>query len=135
MSNHSMQDSDVTKCIKACLRTSHLCLEAFHYCLEEKGTAFSGKHLAILQFCADACQLSAKLLIGESSFHHQACELSYELCQACATECERYEYDEVFKHCAESCRYTAELCRGMSGMTVRVSTAEIQKAKSPLGLT
>ena len=131
MHNHAVQDSDVTKCIKACLNTTRSCLETFHYCLEEKGTAFSGKHLQLLQLCADACSLSAKLLIAESEFHHQSCELAFEMCLATAVECERYEYDEIFKHCAESCRRSAEMCRAMTGMTVKVPVSEVQKNKSP----
>jgi len=125
MPNHQIQDSDVTKCINLCLTCARSCLETFHYCLEEKGTAFSGKHLALLQYCIDACQLSAKLLIGESEFHHQSCELCFEVCNACAVECERYEYDDVFLNCAEICRKCAESCRAMAGMTVRVPREEV----------
>lgn len=127
MSVHLMQDSDAAKCIKDCFNCARSCLEAFHYCLDEKGTAFSGKHLSLLQFCVEACELSARLLVAESSFANQSCELTFELCQACAVECERYEYDEIFKHCAEACRRCAESARGMSGMTVRVPKTEIEK--------
>ncbi|WP_413612712.1 four-helix bundle copper-binding protein [Bdellovibrio sp. HCB-110] len=130
MPTHPMQDSDITKCINNCLNCARSCLETFHYCLEEKGTAFSGKHLSLLQFCVDACRMSAQLLIAESPFHNQACELSFELCQACAIECERYEYDEVFQQCAAVCRRCAESCRAMSGMTVRVPREEIEKRAS-----
>lgn len=122
---NQLQDSDVTKCIKNCLSCERVCLETFHYCLENKGTAFSGKHLSLLQFCVETCRLSARLLIAESEFHHQACELTYEIATACAIECERYEGDDVFKHCAEVCRRCAEACRGMAGMTVRIPTPEV----------
>ncbi|KYG68667.1 hypothetical protein AZI87_05380 [Bdellovibrio bacteriovorus] len=120
MAMNQIQDSDTAKCINNCLASVRVCTETLHYCLQQKGTAFSGKHIALLQFCADACSISAKLMIADSEFHHQACELSFELCDACAIECERYEDDEVFANCAEVCRRCAESCRGMAGMTVRM---------------
>ncbi|WP_415064317.1 four-helix bundle copper-binding protein [Bdellovibrio sp.] len=121
---NQIQDSDITKAINNCLNCARSCTETFHYCLEQKGTAFSGKHLSLLQICVESCQLSARLLIAGSEFHHQACELSFEICEACATECERYEEDEVFKRCAATCRRCAEYCRAMSGMTVKLPLTE-----------
>ncbi|WP_295904428.1 four-helix bundle copper-binding protein [uncultured Bdellovibrio sp.] len=130
MPTHPLQDSDITKCINLCFSCSRSCLETLHYCMEEKGTAFSGKHLSLLQFCVDACQMTARLLIAESEFYNQSCELTFELCRACAIECERYEYDEVFQQCADICRSCAESCRGMSGMTVRVPKEEIERKRN-----
>lgn len=127
---HQMQDTDITKAVNNCLNCARSCLETFHYCLDEKGTAFSGKHLSLLQFCVESCELTARLLIAESPFYHQSCELSFELCQACAVECERYEYDDIFKRCAANCHRAAETCRGMAGMTVRVPKEEIARGPS-----
>ncbi|WP_374029344.1 four-helix bundle copper-binding protein [Bdellovibrio bacteriovorus] len=117
---NQIQDSDTAKCINSCLSCARICIETLHYCLDQKGTAYSGKLLALLQFCSDACNLSAKLMIAESEFHHQACELSFQLCDTCAVECARYEGDDVIEMCAEACRDCAEACRGMAGMTVRM---------------
>lgn len=128
MSNHQTQDSDITKAVNATLNCARTCMEAFQYCLDEKGTAFSGKHLSLLQACVDACHLTARLLIGESKFANQACELTFELCQACAVECERYEYDDVFKKAAANCHRCAYACKGMIGMAVQISYEEFAGA-------
>ncbi|XGC80586.1 four-helix bundle copper-binding protein [Bdellovibrio bacteriovorus] len=98
--------------------------------MEQKGTAFSGKHLSLLQFCADSCHLSAKLLMADVNHFHQACELTFELCSSTAAECERYEGDDIFVRCAEICRETQELCRRLAGMTVRVPFQEIPRTQT-----
>lgn len=115
-----IQDSDVSRCINNCIACARTCLETFQYCVDQKGTAFSGKHLSLLQHCVDASQLSVELLIGESQFAQQSCELTLELCQACAIECERYQDDKHFSHCAEICRDCAVSCRAIAGMTVKL---------------
>lgn len=117
---NQIQDSDTSRCISNCISCARTCLETFQYCVERKGTAFSGKHLSLLQYCVDSCQLSVQLLIGESEFHHQSCELTFELCQSCAVECERYPDEKVFMYCAEICRDCAESCRALAGMTVKL---------------
>lgn len=115
-----IQDSDISRCINNCIACERTCLETFQYCAEQKGTAFSGKHLSLLQYCVDACQLTTELLIGGSEFSHQACELTLEICHANAIECERYQDDKIFAYCAEICRDCAESCRAIAGMTVKM---------------
>ena len=115
-----MQDSDMTRCIDNCMNTARTCLEAIHYCLNEKG--FAGKHIELMQTCVETCHLSTRLMIADSEFHHQACELCFEVCDACAAECENFVEDEMLTRVARACRKSAESCRGMAGMTVRVSS-------------
>ncbi|MGZ3770896.1 MAG: four-helix bundle copper-binding protein [Bdellovibrio sp.] len=117
---NKIQDSDTTRCINLCIECTRHCLETFQYCVEQKGTAFSGKHLSLLQSCAESCQINSHLLIADSEFQNQSCELTFEICRACAIECERYPEDEVFVKCAEICRDCAESCRALSGMTVQL---------------
>lgn len=114
------QDSDLARCINNCISCSRTCLETFQYCVDQKGTAFSGKHLSLLQYCVDSCQLSVELLIGNSQYALQSCELTMEICQDCVAECERYQDDKIFSHCAEVCRDCAEACRAFAGMTVKL---------------
>lgn len=124
-----IQDSDNLKAIKMCLTCSKVCLEALHHCLNNgKNASVGGLHLSLLQHCADACQLSGRLLIAESKFQSQACELSFEICQACADECDRYANDPVLVRCADICRKCAEICRAMTGMTVRLPQGEGYRA-------
>lgn len=127
MSKHLIQDSDTKETINSLLNCARSCLEAFHYCLDEKGTSFSGKHLSLLQLCADTCQTTMRLLVSDLPFYHQACELAFEMTQACAVECEKYEYDDVFKIAAADCRRAAENCKRMTGLSVRLPVKETYK--------
>jgi hypothetical protein len=130
MATPVIQDSDIVKCIKSCLNCSRVCLETLAHCLSKgKNGIATGKHLSVLQLCADSCQLSARMMIAESEFHHQACELTFEVATGCADLCERFADDEVMKHCAEVCRRCAESCQYSAGMTVSVNLRE-EQAKS-----
>lgn len=123
MITNPSQDSDNAKGIKACFSCSRVCLETLQYCLQQKLNKFTGKHLAILQFCADACETSAGLMMADIHLYHQSCEFSYELCSRCAAECDKYQDDTAMARCADECRRCAEICRAMAGMTVRVPSS------------
>ncbi|WP_413580513.1 four-helix bundle copper-binding protein [Bdellovibrio sp. HCB288] len=116
MASVPLQDSETAKCIKACMNCSKACMEAIHYLLQQ---GVSGKQISILQMCVESCQLSSKLMLSDLEFHHQACELSFELSTASAAVCAAYD-DPVMERCAEVCRHCSETCRGMAGMTVRM---------------
>jgi ferredoxin len=88
--------------------------------LSQKSTHFLGREIAMLQLCADTSDLSAKMMIAEMPFHNQSCELCFEICDACAVECEKYPEDPEMLRCADICRQCAESCRGMAGMTVHM---------------
>lgn len=124
------QDSDTAKAIKACFSCSRTCLETLQYCLHQKVSKFTGKQLAVMQFCADSCQLSASIMMADINIQHQSCELTFELCNRCADECERYQDDTVLSRCADECRRCAEICRGMAGMTVQVRGANKENGKN-----
>lgn len=126
MPRRQIQDSDITIAVNSCLAAARSCLEAFHYCLDEKGTAFSGKHLSLMQMCVETCQLTARMLVSEMPYYHQASELCFEVCLACAIECERYEYDDVFKKAASDCRRCVESCRLMTGASVHLGAASVK---------
>jgi hypothetical protein len=126
-----MQDSDTAHCIKSCLSNKRICLETLHYCLTQKMTHFQGRHIALLGMCADACELAAKMMIADIQFHRQSCVVAFELCLACAEECEKYMEDTAMKRCADSCRKCAEFCRGMMGTTVEITSAAGQDRRPP----
>ena|SRR5437868_6944505 len=128
-----LQDSDTAHCIKNCFTCHRVCLETLHYCLSQKNTHFQGRHIAVLQLCAEASELSAKMMIADIPFHRQSCVLSFELSNACAEECERYEDDAEMRRCAEICRNCAESCRGMMGTAVNIprSTSASGRGQRP----
>jgi hypothetical protein len=119
-STYQVQDSDMSRCIESCLTCSRACLEAAHYSLAQQSVSAGSAVLALLYQCADVCQLSVRMMAAESEFHHQSCELCFEVCQRCAEECDRYEQDEFMKKCAKVCRRCGEECRKMAGMTVQI---------------
>ncbi|MGZ3806423.1 MAG: four-helix bundle copper-binding protein, partial [Pseudobdellovibrionaceae bacterium] len=88
------QDSDTAHCIRNCFSTHRVCLETLHYCLTQKRTHFQGRHIALLEMCAEACELAAKAMIADIQFHRQSCVLAFELSLACAEECEKYVEDQ-----------------------------------------
>jgi hypothetical protein len=122
MATNPMIDSDMARCIRNCLTAHRACLETLHHMLSQKSTKFQGREITLLQLCADTCDLSAKMMIADVPFHHQSCELCFEICDACAMECEKYPDDHEMSRCADLCRQCAESCRGMAGMTVNAYT-------------
>jgi hypothetical protein len=124
-----MQDSETAHCIKNCLSSHRVCLETLHYCLSQKSTHFQGRHIAIMEMCAEACELAAKMMIADIQFHRQSCVVAFELCTACAEECEKYEVDAKMLRCAEFCRTSAESCRGMMGTAVHIPAATSVNAR------
>ena len=129
MATNPLQDSDTAHCIRNCLTTHKACLETLHYMLTQKSTHFQGKHVTLLQLCADTSDLSAKMMIADVEFHQQSCALCFELCQACAEECERYPEDAELRRCADLCRQCAESCQAMMGMTVTMASSA--RARKP----
>ncbi|CAN5559710.1 four-helix bundle copper-binding protein [soil metagenome] len=69
-----------------------------------------------IRLCLDAATISgacAELMARDSSFSGQACGVCAEVCEACATECERHDGDNL-QQCAEACRACAHTCRQMA---------------------
>ncbi|MDW7617254.1 four-helix bundle copper-binding protein [Peribacillus simplex] len=48
-----------------------------------------------------------------STYSKALCQLCADVCDACATECARFE-DDHCKRCAEACRQCATECRKMA---------------------
>jgi len=80
------------------------------------------KCIELCRDCADICLLDAQLMSRNSPFHIQSCALCADVCEACATECERmvasHEGDmkSLLQRCADICRHCAEACRQMAAM-------------------
>ena len=127
-----LQDSDTTRCIKNCLSCHRVCMETLHYIHGQKATHFQGRLLSMLEVCVDVCDLSAQMMIADLPFHHQSCELCYEVCQACAEELEKFELDADILRCADACRKCAESCKGMAGMTVKMRPSQVFESRASM---
>jgi hypothetical protein len=126
-----LQDSETQKCIKYCQTCARSCEETLSHVLNEKSVVLSGRHISLMQLCADTCELAAKMMIHNMPFHHQSCELCYEVCETCAAECARFaDVDPVLASCAGVCQRCADACRVMAGMTVKVKPSNLNSRAS-----
>jgi hypothetical protein len=60
--------------------------------------------------CSDICRLTGQLLERHSENAELFLKLCVEMCERCATECEKHPHMEHCKKCAIACRECAEMC-------------------------
>jgi len=60
--------------------------------------------------CAEVCHLAMRVVARDSDHAVSAVELCVNICAECATECEKYEYEQCLLS-AEACRRTEAHCR------------------------
>lgn len=101
-------------CVVVCVRSHAMCPETACYCAEQSSGHIGPGHIALLQDCAEMCQLTANSLLRRSPRHAVVCNPCAELCEACAKDCEAFTGDEQMKRCAAVCRDCAESCRDMA---------------------
>jgi len=71
------------------------CRETLAYCLSKGGKHAAEPHIRLLMDCAEACDMSASMMLRGSEFHARHCALCAEICKACEDACRR---------CFESCQ-------------------------------
>lgn len=59
--------------------------------------------------CSDLCSLTARFIMRHAALTPELAEVCAKACDACATECARFEGD-AFQVCADACRTCAEAC-------------------------
>lgn len=104
------------QCIDECLNCHRICLEMVNYCLQQGGQHAAARHITTLLACAEICQTSANFMILGTELHRFTCGACAQICEQCATECERMGNDAQMKACAEACRRCAESCRRMANV-------------------
>ncbi len=108
-----LQNTKWQICIDSCIR----CAEACEFCatsdLNEPDVKLVLSCAQINRECAEVCWTSASLMSMDSQFAKQFCRLCADICDACATECERHNIDHC-KRCAQACHSCAEECRRMA---------------------
>ena len=105
-------------CVLVCVRTHAMCLETARYCTEQTTMHVAPGHIALLQDCAEMCQITANSLLRRSSRHGVVCNACAELCETCARDCDAIAGDEQMRRCAELCRDCAGNCRGMAKLAI-----------------
>ncbi|PSF32933.1 ferredoxin [Aphanothece hegewaldii CCALA 016] len=105
---------EMQDCIQNCLDCHSVCLNTVTYCLQKGGMHSEVDHIRLMLSCAEICQTSADFMLLGSHFHHRTCGVCAEICEQCASDCEKMGDDAQMKACAQICRQCAESCRQMS---------------------
>lgn len=101
--NHKELISTLNECAAEC---NH-CTSA---CLEEPDVKMLAKCIKLEIDCAEICRLAASFFARSSEHAEHLLKECAEICEACATECEKHKHMEHCKRCAEVCRKCAEAC-------------------------
>lgn len=106
-----LTDSKMQECVEACNQCYQMCLhEAMNHCLESGGEHVAPDHFRTMINCAEICQTAVNFMLSSSVFSSQLCRVCAEVCDACASNCEKIGMDD----CARTCRECAENCREMA---------------------
>jgi hypothetical protein len=109
---HNGISAQMQACIDDCLACYQTCLStAMNHCLEMGGAHVERKHFTLMMSCAEMCRVAAHFMLIQSPAHRATCGQCAEICEACATDCERFG-DMV--ECVTACRACAESCRQMA---------------------
>lgn len=90
----------------ACARECESCTEA---CLSEAHPERMIECIRVVRDCADACRFIAALASRSSSFAPALARDVALVCDACAAECEKFDFAHCLE-CAAACRRCAESC-------------------------
>jgi hypothetical protein len=105
---------DVQQCIQECQECHVICAETVAYCLVMGGAHAQAEHVTVLLDCAETCNLAEDAMLRDSAVVPTLCGACAEVCDVCATECEKFLGDARMKACADRCRSCAQACRKMA---------------------
>lgn len=100
-------------CINACLKCMQNCEQCLSSCLKEPDVQARIACINMFRDCADICVEASRWMSRGRMYAKQLCQLCATICDACATECAKFQ-DHHCHACAESCRQCANECRNMS---------------------
>lgn len=97
--------------LNECIMECNHCISA---CLIEPDVKIMLAKCIKLNFdCAEICGLAVSFLTRDSEHSEQLLNACANICEACATECEKFSRMEHCKRCAEICRKCADACHQM----------------------
>ena len=96
--------------IEALIACAIECERCATSCLLEEDVKMMVKCIQLDRDCADVCLLTAKLLSRDSEHGMHLLKECAEVCNKCATECEKHKHMEHCAKCAEACKKCAEQC-------------------------
>ena len=101
-------------CLRACRDAQAACLETAGYSVRMKGYYAEIGHLRLLEDCAKLCEVSIDFLLRGSEMQISVLGLCADVCRRCASDCERFDYDQRLLACAAACERCAEVCRPLA---------------------
>ena len=105
------QHHQIIAALNNCAAECNHCISA---CLEEEDVKMLAKCIKLDMDCAEICSLTASFLARGSVHGDHLKKECAEVCNACATECEKHSHMEHCKKCAEACRACAAECSSMA---------------------
>ena len=108
--------SSMQECIDKCMECSTTCLELIPYCLNKGAEHAEAQHIMLLQNCAEICRTSATLMISNSQFSADLCNVCASVCNQCADSCKEFGDDQMMNQCATVCRECADSCKQTTKM-------------------
>lgn len=108
-----MSHKKFSPCIDACYTCAAACDHCATACLSEPDPSMMADCIRSDLDCADVCRLAAAAMARGSDSMKEICALCADLCDRCATECEKHDHDHC-QECAKACRDCANECRKMA---------------------
>lgn len=101
------------ECIDECNSCAAECNHCTIACLNEPEVHHMVRCIEMNVQCAAICRSASEMMSLGSDYAMQMCALCADVCDACATECQKHSMDHC-QQCAEACRNCAAVCREMS---------------------
>jgi len=101
------------RCIQACFACASACLNCATEALKQPNFRTFALCVSLNRECALLCTATAQLLAMGGKNALLLCNICANICETCATECERYLELKHCRHCAEECHRCAEECHHM----------------------
>lgn len=101
------EHQEIIRQLNDCANESNHC---FNACLQEEEVNMMAPCIKLVRDCADICQFTASMLARGSEHAHHLLKECAVICQDCAEECAKHDYDHC-KKCTEVCRKCTEACK------------------------
>ena len=101
------QNKKLIEVLSNCVAECSHCASA---CLEEQEVSKLSRCIKLDIDCAEICSLAISFVSRGSEHAEHVLNECAEICEACATECEKHSRMDHCRKCAEVCRSCAEVC-------------------------
>jgi hypothetical protein len=110
-SNASAQETRPERdAVQACRECQSACLEMVSYCVRMQGYYAELGHVRLLEDCARICEMTVDFVLRGSEMRGGLLAMCAEICQRCARDCTRFDYDQRLLACAAACERCADAC-------------------------